>query len=139
VYYSFKHAIPAIRRAGGGAMTATASTAAHRGYPNLPAYCSSKGAVVALVRAVAADLQPTIRVNAVSAGQMATELDLHTLEAKGLAPGEAAVSGAPPATTFRRSYPIEVAHAHLFLVSDESSFVVGQALMVDGGRSIVPG
>jgi NAD(P)-dependent dehydrogenase (short-subunit alcohol dehydrogenase family) len=139
VYYSFKHAIPAIRRAGGGAMTATASTAAHRGYPNLPAYCSSKGAVVALVRSVALELQPTIRVNAVSAGQMATEIGVHVLEAKGLAPEEAEAGGAPPATTFRRADAREVANAHLFLVSDEASFVVGQALLVDGGRSVVPG
>ena len=64
-------------------MTATTSVAAHRGYAKLPIYCASKGAVVSLVRAVAADVAPEIRVNAVSAGSMETEIAAHTAEDQG--------------------------------------------------------
>jgi NAD(P)-dependent dehydrogenase (short-subunit alcohol dehydrogenase family) len=132
VWLAFRHAIPAIERAGGGAMTATASLSAHLGSGKLPAYCASKGAVVALVRSVAADLAPRIRVNAVSPGAVATELVAHTAEALGVDPSTLAptVTGWDGAAD-----PREIAQAHLFLVSEESRFVNGQALIVDGGRS----
>jgi NAD(P)-dependent dehydrogenase (short-subunit alcohol dehydrogenase family) len=135
VCHAFKYAIPAIRRAGGGAMSATSSLAAHRGYAKLPAYCASKGAVVALVQSLAADLAPEIRVNAVSAGQMVTDIGLHMAEDKGIEPVNRTPNAEQP---FGRADPREVAMAHLFLVSDEGSNVNGQALIVDGGRSILP-
>lgn len=133
----FKYAIPLILKSGGGAMTATASLSAHRGYAKLPAYCASKGAVVALVRAVAADLVPDIRVNAVSPGTVATDIAAHNTEETGkpFVP--------PPGSRSEAAYakpadPRELAQAHLWLVSDDSSFVTGQALIVDNGRSVVP-
>jgi NAD(P)-dependent dehydrogenase (short-subunit alcohol dehydrogenase family) len=137
VVFSFKYAIPAIRRSGGGAMTATASLSAHRGYPKFPAYCASKGAVVALVRSVAADVMPEIRVNAVSPGTVATMIAVHTEAEMGtqFVPPAGSVSEEPYA---RRSDPRELAHAHLWLVSDDASSVAGQALIVDNGRSIIP-
>lgn len=137
VVFSFKYAIPAIRRSGGGAMTATASLSGHRGYPKFPIYCASKGAVVALVRSVAADVMPEIRVNAVSPGTVATMIATHTEEDMGRAfvPPARSVSEEPYA---RRSDPRELAHAHLWLVSDDASSVNGQALIVDNGRSIIP-
>lgn len=95
VMLSFKHAIPAILRSGGGAMTVTASLAAHRGYGDLVAYCTSKAAVTGLVRSLAAGLAPDIRVNAVSAGSMATEIGKHTLEAKGIDPAAVELADDP--------------------------------------------
>jgi NAD(P)-dependent dehydrogenase (short-subunit alcohol dehydrogenase family) len=145
VVLCFKHSIPAIRRAGGGAMTATASLAAHRGYADLPAYCTSKAAVTGLVRSLAADLAPEIRVNAVAAGSMQTELGVHTAELKGIDPAELvtrrrgqAGAGARDDAFARVAHPREVALAHLFLASDEASFITGQSLLVDNGRSILP-
>jgi NAD(P)-dependent dehydrogenase (short-subunit alcohol dehydrogenase family) len=137
VLHAFKYAIPAIRRAGGGAMTATTSVSAHRGYATLPVYCASKAAVVGLVRAVAADVAPEIRVNAVSAGSMETEIGAHAAEDQGAAE---ATSYAPKkeGSFGRRADPLEVAYAHLFFASDESSFVNGQTLLVDGGKTILP-
>lgn len=132
VRLSFKHAIPAIRRAGGGALTATASLAAHRAYPTLPAYSASKGAVIALARSLAAALAPDIRVNVVSPGSVATDITSHARTA-----GAGDVELAAP-TFGGRARPEEVANAHAFLISDEASFVNGQTLIVDGGRSIVP-
>jgi NAD(P)-dependent dehydrogenase (short-subunit alcohol dehydrogenase family) len=134
---AFRYAIPAIRRAGGGSMTATTSVAAHRGYPTLPIYCASKGAVVSLVRAVAADVAPEIRVNAVSAGSMATMIH-HRAQEDGGAIDIASFAPAKPAAFARRADPLEVARVHLFLASDDASFVNGQTLLADGGKTILP-
>jgi NAD(P)-dependent dehydrogenase (short-subunit alcohol dehydrogenase family) len=137
VLHAFRHAIPAIRRAGGGAMTATTSVAAHRGYATLPVYCASKGAVVALVRAVAADVAPAIRVNAVSAGSMATEIGVHAAEDKGITEVTSYAPKKDEAFS-RRADPLEVARVHLFLASDDASFVNGQTLIADGGKTVLP-
>jgi NAD(P)-dependent dehydrogenase (short-subunit alcohol dehydrogenase family) len=143
VFLCFKYAIPAILRAGGGAMTATASLAAHRAFKRNDAYCASKGAIVSMVRSLAYDLAPTIRVNAVSPGAMKTELIPHMNEAKGITtptpPMGALQPGQPPPPPIRRfSDPREVACAHLYLVSDEASFITGQTLIADGGWGIPP-
>ena len=137
VVRAFKYAIPAILESGGGAMTATASLSAHRGYAKFPAYCASKGAVVAFVRSVAADLLPDIRVNAVSPGTVATEIAVHMAEESGreFVPPPSAGAGEPYT---RPAHPRELAQAHLFLVSDDASFITGQALIVDNGRSAIP-
>ena len=86
VVYSLKYAIDPIRRAGGGAMSVTASVAGHYGYPDLPLYAASKHAILGIVKSLARDLAPAIRVNAVAAGSMMTEIGAHTAEDKGLDP-----------------------------------------------------
>jgi NAD(P)-dependent dehydrogenase (short-subunit alcohol dehydrogenase family) len=140
VVWSFKHAIPAILRAGGGAMTATASLGAHRGFSRLDAYCASKGAIVALVRSLSADLYPRIRVNAVSPGGMATEMGLHTAEDKGVANPEEVIRLSRMGNLADRpvSSPQDVARVHLFLVSDDGAFVNGQSVVADGGWGVIP-
>ncbi len=137
VLWSFKHAIPVIQRSGGGSMTATASIAAIRGYPKFPAYCASKGAVTALVRSLAIDLGPEIRVNAVAPGTVATEIAQHNVEETGkpFAP-PAGIPGAAELSYARPGDPRELAHAHLWLASDDASFVTGQTLVVDNGRTV---
>ena len=91
--------------------------------PNMTAYAASKGAVVNLTRALAAELAPSIRVNSVCPGMVDTpmtaglqrELDRYAMK--------------------RIANPLEIAQAILFLTSAESSFVTGAALAVDGGRT----
>jgi NAD(P)-dependent dehydrogenase (short-subunit alcohol dehydrogenase family) len=133
----FRYAIPLIQESGGGAMTATASLAAHRGFERLWAYCASKGAVVALVRAVAAELMPDIRVNAVSPGSVGTQIAVHNEEETGrpLARPSRAIGDEPFG---RIADPRELAHGHLWLASDDASFVTGQVLIIDNGHSIIP-
>jgi NAD(P)-dependent dehydrogenase (short-subunit alcohol dehydrogenase family) len=136
VYYSFRQAAPAIERSGGGAMIATSSTSALRGMGDLSAYSASKGAVSAFVRAVAAELAPkNIRVNAIVAGPMATDLHRHLEEDRGGDP-----SGAPksaPDVVRGIAHPREVAQLALFLISDDASFVSGEEYRADGGRSML--
>lgn len=94
--------------------------------PNAPdrtAYAASKGGVVNLTRALAAELAPAIRANSVCPGLVDTPM------AEG-------VQGNVGNYALRRlAQPLEIAHAILFLTSAESSYVTGAALAVDGGRS----
>jgi len=135
VVWSLKYAAPAIRRAGGGAMTVTSSLAAHRGHPKLPIYASAKGAINALVMSLAVDLAPEIRVNAVSPGGMRTEIARHAAEAQGIAYETTPAFRAQRDSTDIAD-PRAVAMAHLFLVSDEASYVTGHALVADGGQML---
>jgi NAD(P)-dependent dehydrogenase (short-subunit alcohol dehydrogenase family) len=134
VWLAWKYAIPAIRRAGGGAMTATASLAANRGYAGLSAYSASKGAIVALGRSLAVELYPEIRVNVVACGGgEGAQLDAPVGKLEGTQAERAPAVARPP---FRGNTSREGAHAHLFLVSEESSFVNGQLLVADAGMTV---
>ena len=91
--------------------------------PNMTAYAASKGGVVNLTRALAAELAPTIRVNSICPGMVDTPM----------------TAGLPREVNryaMRRiAQPLEIAQAVLFLTAPESSFVTGAALAVDGGRT----
>lgn len=137
VLLGMKYGALALRRRGGGAIVNTASAAALVGVPNMSVYCASKGAVLQLTRAAAAELvTDNIRVNALCPGLIDTNF---------YSPDYAA--GADPAE-FRRSYgarapmgrmgtPEEIARAVLFLASDDGAYCTGVALAVDGGITAV--
>jgi NAD(P)-dependent dehydrogenase (short-subunit alcohol dehydrogenase family) len=132
VVFAFKHAIPALERAGGGALTATTSLAAHRGVrEGLAAYTASKAAVAGLVRSLATQHAPLIRVNAVSPGAVATELPAHTAELN-----EQTEVTWPDRSSVAVAQPRDIAYVHLFLASDEARAVTGQVVCADGGRSV---
>jgi NAD(P)-dependent dehydrogenase (short-subunit alcohol dehydrogenase family) len=135
----FKHAIPALERAGGGSLLATASVSAHRGVPRLEPYSCSKAAIVGLVRSLAAELSPRIRVNAVSPGRVRTEIWSHAAEMTGTSQSMPMPMPAPRSDRRQSAEPREIAWAFVYLASDEASFVTGQALRIDGGRSVFDG
>jgi NAD(P)-dependent dehydrogenase (short-subunit alcohol dehydrogenase family) len=90
---------------------------------NMTAYAASKGGVVNLTRALAAELAPSIRVNSVCPGMVDT-------------PMTAGLKRETDRYAMKRiADPLEIAQAILFLSSAESSFVTGAALAVDGGRT----
>jgi NAD(P)-dependent dehydrogenase (short-subunit alcohol dehydrogenase family) len=133
VFHSFRYAAQAIRRAGGGAMTATGSLGGHRATRGFVAYGPAKAAVAALVRSFALELYPAIRVNEVSPGAMMTDLLRHHGEDRGLPSADAAQQ--PDGVTFVD--PRDVARIHLFLVSDEAAAINGQTIFADSGCSVV--
>jgi NAD(P)-dependent dehydrogenase (short-subunit alcohol dehydrogenase family) len=127
VFLGIKHAIPALQ-ARGGTIINTASIAGLNAGAGPAAYSACKAAVISLTRSAAVELAPQqIRVNALCPGLILTPLldrdqptDLENLLRKGQPWPEAGL-------------PEHIADAALFLASDESRFVTGEALVVDGG------
>ena len=74
VFYLMRSALPALQERGGGSIVVVGSIAAFKGFPNHAAYCASKGALVALVRQVAIDYGPKVRVNLLCPGPVDTPL-----------------------------------------------------------------
>jgi NAD(P)-dependent dehydrogenase (short-subunit alcohol dehydrogenase family) len=123
-----KHAIPAMRSRGGGAIVNVASVAALVGLRARAAYCASKGAVVALTRALAVDhVADGIRVNAVCPGTVDTPWVQRLVEQA----GESLDALRARQPMGRLGTPEEVADAIVYLAT--ASFATGTILTVDGG------
>jgi NAD(P)-dependent dehydrogenase (short-subunit alcohol dehydrogenase family) len=130
VFLGCKYGIPALRRAGGGAIVNTASFVAVLGAatPQL-AYTSSKGAVLSMTRELAViHARENIRVNALCPGPLRTELLMKYLNTE-----EKRQRRLVHIPMGRFGEATEIANAALFLASDESSFVTGATFLVDGG------
>lgn len=130
IFLCSKFAVPAISAAGGGAILNISSIVALVGsYPAQIAYTASKGGVLAMSREMAVGLaRRGIRVNAICPGWTATEM------AAGLVRDEAAYQLRRLHIPMgRMGHPSEIAATAAFLVSDEASYITGQAFPVDGG------
>jgi NAD(P)-dependent dehydrogenase (short-subunit alcohol dehydrogenase family) len=132
VYYLIKLAAPVMLKGGGGSIVVNGSIAAYKGFPNHPAYCASKGALVPLVRQLALDLAPTIRVNILCPGQVDTPLLWDSAKAFP-DPARAVQAVADRMPLKRLGTPEDIAKAALFLASDDASWITGAALTIDGG------
>ena len=118
---------------GGGAIVTVASTATFAAFPQDAVYCASKGAVLALTKAMALDWAPVgIRVNAVCPGYIETPNLRGYFDARSDPSAAAAPAGAA-APLGRMGAPEEVGAVIAFLASDDASFVTGASLLVDGG------
>lgn len=127
-------ALPHLKEQGSGAIVNTASLAGVIGSPNLSGYSLTKGAVVNLTRAVAAEAGPDgVRVNAVCPG--VTETPMPKRDRSEEEWEELASRMAEQYPLRRLGRPEDVANAMLYLASDEADWVTGQALVVDGGFS----
>jgi NAD(P)-dependent dehydrogenase (short-subunit alcohol dehydrogenase family) len=128
VFLGMKYGITAMLNTGGGSVINTASASALVGWKGLAAYSAAKGGVVQLTKSAALDFaKKGVRVNAICPGMTWTGLaDGGT----GAAPPPDLI---PPQPVGRWGLPTELAAAALFLASDESSFVTGAAIPVDGG------
>lgn len=134
VWNGMRLGIPLLQTRGAGSIVNMASILGLRAWPNQSTYCATKGAVIAMSRAAALELAPNrIRVNSVAPGIMLTPIYYDS-------PTGLPVDREKLAAHFAKHQPIpragtaeDVANAVLFLASDESSFVTGQTLVVDGG------
>ena len=124
-----KHELRIMKEAGSGAIVNTASSAGLVGLPGSVAYVASKHAVVGMTRAAALQYAGLgIRVNAVCPGP--TETDMLAIAKERRGTGKV-MTGIPMG---RRATPEEIADAVIWLCSDNSSYVTGHALPVDGGH-----
>jgi len=121
-----KYVIPQMIRNGGGVIINTGSTVGLVGYRNFSAYCASKGGLIVLTKAMALDYAPNnIRINCICPGVISTPKAMRDIKDM-----EAVIQSNPLG---RIGKPEEVGYAALYLASDESRFVTGAILAVDGG------
>jgi NAD(P)-dependent dehydrogenase (short-subunit alcohol dehydrogenase family) len=132
VFYLLKYAIPVMMKNGGGNIVIIGSVAAFHAFPGHPAYCASKGALVSLVRQVAADYGPSIRINLVCPAQVDTPLLRDSVKAFDN-PGTIISQTEARLPLKRLGTARDIADAVCFLASDSSSWITGSCLTVDGG------
>ena len=129
-FLACKQVIPHMREAGRGSIILTASQMGQVAWPGSTAYCSTKGAILQLTKGIALDhREENIRCNSVSPGGVATGRlvarwgDLETAERE----------WGPKHALGRLGQPDEIAAGVVFLASDESRFMTGADLLIDGG------
>lgn len=128
LWLCLKHEIPKMGK--GARIVNISSIAGLIGFPGLPAYVASKHGVIGLTKTAALECaQRDIRINAICPGPIITPMLQRLMDTT---PGftEQITAGVPQ---HRVGTPEEVAHAVLYLASDESSYITGQYLAVDGG------
>ncbi|MBB5684636.1 SDR family NAD(P)-dependent oxidoreductase [Sphingobium boeckii] len=129
-----KHAGQEIMKRASGSIICTASVAGLRSGAGGPAYSASKAGVINLVQTAAQQLSGTgVRVNAICPGLIETGMTERAFEYAREKGVEEKIGRLNP--LHRAGQPEEIAHVALFLASDESSYVNGQAIVVDGGLS----
>lgn len=128
-----KHAIPEMKKSGGGAIVNISSISALRPR-GLTAYAVSKGAIITLTRAMAVDHGPDgIRVNCVAPGPVYTPL----VYAGGQMSEEGRKRRAESGVLGTEGTGWDIGHAVVFLASDKARWITGQCLVVDGGATLV--
>ncbi|OGO16488.1 MAG: hypothetical protein A2Y93_12070 [Chloroflexi bacterium RBG_13_68_17] len=140
--YLMKASIPHMIKAGGGSIINIASLGGLRCLPGMPAYCSSKAGLIMLTQQVALDFGPAgIRCNAVCPGGTRTAMLENSLRPLADAIGTdldgvfARISANVPLR--RTASPTEITGICSYLASDDSTFMTGAVLLVDGGAAIV--
>lgn len=133
-FFGCKHAIPLLRKAGGGTIVNNSSVSAFANVGGNISYGSSKGAIMSMTRILAIEYaRENIRVNAICPGVIDTPMNQRNLE---LAPDKEAVRQKWMAVTplGRMGTPEEIARTVLYLATEMSSFTTGIGLLIDGGR-----
>ncbi|MCY3953471.1 MAG: SDR family NAD(P)-dependent oxidoreductase [bacterium] len=136
VFLGCRAAIPHMRSSGGGAIVNLSSFAGLRGLVGMVSYAASKGGVITLTQSLAKDhATDGIRVNAVCPGSVNTPM-IAAVVAASDDPEARRARTIEGYLIERLGEPTEIAAAIAYLASDDASFITGQALPVDGGRTI---
>ncbi|MEE1961223.1 SDR family oxidoreductase [Allomuricauda taeanensis] len=132
IFYLCKYGLPYLQKGSNSNILINASIAAFKSFPNHPAYCASKAGAIALMKQMAMEYAPKIRVNAICPGPVDTPLLWES--AKAFENPEKAVANAEKATLLKRlGTPEDIAKLALFMVSDDSSWITGTTITIDGG------
>lgn len=138
VFLGLKHGIALMKDSGGGSVINMSSVAGLKGSPNLAAYCATKGGVRLLTKGAALECAREgwgVRVNSVHPGVIDTPI-WTKVNPELLAPGSNAINVADLAASVPLGIagrPEDIANGVLFLASDESSYMTGTELVIDGG------
>jgi NAD(P)-dependent dehydrogenase (short-subunit alcohol dehydrogenase family) len=136
VFFLCKHAVPAMRKSGGGSIVNIGSINSYIGAPNLFAYSISKGGLLTLTRNLGRALaREGIRVNFVNPGWVITPGEIRIQAIEGRDPEWLEARGREMPLG-RLQTPTDAAYGVLYLASDESAMVTGEALNVDGGSAM---
>ncbi len=128
-----KYALPHMISGGGGAIVNNSSGWGYTGGARAVAYCAAKGGLIVMTKAMAIDHgRQGIRINCICTGDTVTPMEREDARNRGMT-WEAYVEAASDRPLGRMGEPIEIARAALFLACDESSFITGAVLPVDGG------
>lgn len=132
VFYLLKFALPELLKRPSAAVVINASIAAFKSFPNHPAYCASKAALLALAKQAAVEYAPSIRINSICPGPVDTPL-IHASAAAFPDPAKAVENAGKNTLLQRLGQPEDIAKLCLFLASEESSWITGAAFTIDGG------
>lgn len=138
VWLTSKYFLPAMVEQGSGSIVNTASIGGLIGVNGIFPYAAAKGGVLAMTRQMAADFSPSgIRVNAICPGTVVTPLVERNWVQKGQDVAEQVEKLVAIHPLRKAGEPSDVAAAALYLACDDSKWVTGQSLTVDGGRTMV--
>ena len=140
-FFASKFAVPHMKQSGGGAILFTSSVSGLRASPWSPSYSLAKGGLVTLTMSLAVYLAAhNIRVNCICPGSIDSPMIRVFIDRSGSLKGEALENAvrenAKKAPLNRMAKPEEIANLALFLASDESSFITGTSIPIDGGKSV---
>ena len=129
VFHCAQQAARRMQAGDGGVILVTASTNGIVGHPFYADYNASKAGVIALVRTMALELAPAIRVNAICPGYVLTPMQEAEYSPEMLAATDAKIP------LGRHARPEEIASLYAFLASDEGAYLTGAAIEIDGGET----
>ena len=134
-FFMVKTLVPHFRENGGGKVISISSIAGTGAFPNCPGYCASKGGVVNMTKALAAELgKDNINVNSIAPGNVATPLNAH-LRVPGNEDYVKLMETLTP-TGIAFMDPDDMTGAAVFLATDDSKMVLGETILVDAGWSV---
>lgn len=135
VFYLLKYALPEMKKSGGGSIVIIGSIASRHAFPNHPAYAASKAALEGLVRQAALDYSPEIRINLITPAQVDTPLLRDSVKA--FENPETIIQETEEKIPMKRlGTTKDINSAIAFLLSDDSSWITGSNIVVDGGFTL---